>query len=386
MISKTIFSVASSRLVSAAVTFITSLFLIRELSITEYGDLFFLISLITFFSTLPNVGTNNYFVYNNECSKLDSWIYTKTIIFFAAILIIIPICITLESEVMFAVLIGLIFSLFDTALTVYQAQQKFRLYSLLLPAKNIVLLILLYVFSKNAFNLNLLNAYFLTALLFTIPLIFLLVNNSPPSKYFSLELLKGAKGFFLFEFFSLIIIRSETWLIKFFESIDVVENKTLGIYGIVFGLCSGLSIVSNSIQSVLLPKIKKNAYLLNGRAFSTLLFYTLSAGASYYLLVNVFLFFYKREVFSLSVLCSAIFIMGICVSFVASLLRLHIFNIGSEEELNTIYIVQLILTFLFGGIFIMLWGAIGAAISFTSVRVIGLLLMIKISRNEHATY
>lgn len=386
MISKTIFSVAGSRLASAAVTFITSLFLIQELSITEYGNLFFLISLITFFSTLPNVGINNFFVYNNECGKLDSWIYTKVIVFLIAILFVTPLFITLDREIMYAVLIGLIFSLFDTALTAYQAQQKFKLYSLLLPAKNIALLILLCVFSKNGLNLNLLNAYCVTALLFTIPLIFLLVDNSPPSSFFSLELLKGAKGFFLFEFFALIIIRSETWLIKFFESLDIVEHKTLGIYGIVFGLCSGLSIVSNSIQSVLLPKIKKNADFLHGRALSTLWFYTLAVGVSYYLLVNIFLFFYKKDVFSLSVICSAIFIMGICASFISSLLRLRIFNVGAERKLNTIYVVQLILTFLFGGIFIMLWGAIGAAISFTFVRVTGLLLMINIVRNKHAAY
>lgn len=381
MISKTIFSVASSRLASAAITFMTSLFLIRELSIPEYGDLFFLISLITFFCTLPNVGINNFFVYNNECDKLNSWIYTKLIVFFAGVLFIIPLFFILDKEIIYAVLIGFIFSLFDTALTAYQSQQRFKIYSLLLPAKNIVLLILLFIFSKDYLNLSFLNAYFITALLFTIPFIFLLVNNFPPSSFISLELLKGAKGFLLFEFFALIIIRSETWLIKFFESLNMVDPKTLGIYGIVFGLCSGLSIVSNSIQSVLLPKIKKDASFLHDRGLRILWFYTFVVGILYYLLVNMFLLFYKKDVFSISIICSAIVIIGICASFIASLLRLRIFNASEEQKLNAIYIAQLILTFILGGIFIMLWGAIGAAISFTFVRVSGLLLMINIVRN-----
>lgn len=384
MISRSIFSVASSRLISAAITFLTSLFLINELSVTKYGELFFWISLITFFSTLPNIGINNFFVYNNEKStEIDSWIYTKLVVFLGSLLVFMPLSYFIYNGAMYAVLIGLLFSLFDTVLTTCQAQQRFKIYSILLPAKNAVLLFFLFIFSKEKVNLDFLHAYCLTAFLFSIPFVLLLFKNFPPKKIFSMELIKGAKGFFLFELFALIIIRSETWIIKLFESLNMIDAKTLGVYGIVFGLCSGLSIVSNSIQSVLLPKIKSDPASLYGERLKVLYIYAFLFGFSYYFMVNLFLFFYKEEVLSLSLVCSAVVIVGMCASFISSLLRLRLVNSGKDKALNIIYVIQLLLTFLLGSICILSWGAVGAAVSFALVRVSGLLLMTNLTRENH---
>ncbi|MFS1161231.1 hypothetical protein [Aeromonas salmonicida] len=384
MISKTIFSVASSRLISAAVTFITSLFLIRELSVIEYGELFFLISLVTFFTTLPNVGINNYFVYSSESEKVDVWIYTKLVIFVGYILAAIPLFIFLDSGAMYAVLIGLIFSLFDSVLTVYQAQQKFKIYSVLLPAKNVVLLMLLFVFSKNYLDIGLLNAYLVTAVVFTIPFIYSLFKYFPPQKFFSADLIKGAKGFFLFELFALIIIRSETWIIKFFDSLSMIDVKALGLYGIVFGLCSGLSILSNSIQSVLLPRVRKAPDILYGNGLKKLYVYSVLVSILYYFSINIFLFFYKEDVFSFSLIPSSFIIIGMCASFIASLLRLRLVNCGMDKALNVVYVTQLLLTFLFGSVFILFGGAVGAAVSFALVRVFGLIFMTNLTRDKYA--
>ena len=78
-----LFSVAGSRFLSAGLNFVASFIVMNELTIESYGDYFFCLSLITFFTTFPNLGVNNSFVFSgkgNDKFNLDAFLVSKLIL------------------------------------------------------------------------------------------------------------------------------------------------------------------------------------------------------------------------------------------------------------------------------------------------------------------
>ena len=69
-------------------------------------------------------------------------------------------------------------------------------------------------------------------------------------------------SFYFFEISSLIMIRSETWWLKYYSESGQVDGKQLGLYSIAFTVCAVISIVSTAVNSALLPYVKNNPRLL----------------------------------------------------------------------------------------------------------------------------
>lgn len=376
---RTLVSIIGSRLLSAVLTFLTSLLVLKFSSIEEYGKYFFSLSIITLFTTLPNVGINNKFIYSyvkNE--KVNYYLVAKVIIILLLLFISLFVNSIYNYNYIYCVLSGLFISLFESILTLLQAREKFTKYSLYLPIKSVIILILTFIFVNN--NFDPIFAYYCFSLISVIIFIIYCFRElrdlifEDISKAYGLVTL--STGFLLFELSALLIIRAETWLLKYFTDLGIIQSESLGIYGTIFSICTGLSIVSNSIVSLLLPKIRENRSYLENSKLIVMFLAGLFFCIVYYSLSVYVIKLIKPEILSVTIKYMIFIVLGMLLSFMGSLFRLKLVNDRREKELNYIYISQLIATLLLGIGFIYIYGVAGAFISFLIVRLYGTFIML----------
>ncbi|WP_318411724.1 lipopolysaccharide biosynthesis protein [Photobacterium leiognathi] len=375
---RTLVSIIGSRLLSAILTFLTSLLVLKFSSIEEYGKYFFSLSIITLFTTLPNIGINNKFIYSHiKNEKVNYYLVAKVIIILLLLFLSFFINTIYQYDYIFCVLSGLSISLFESVLTLLQAREKFTKYSLYLPIKSVIILILTFILVNNDFDP--IFAYYCFSLISVLIFIIYCFNElrdlvfEDLSKAYGLVTLSA--GFLLFELSALLIIRAETWLLKYFTDLSIIQSESLGIYGTIFSICTGLSIVSNSVISLLLPKIRENRSYLEKSKLILMFLSGLVFCIVYYSLSVYVIKFIKPEILSITTKYMMFIVFGMLLSFMGSLFRLKLVNDKREKELNYIYISQLIITLVFGASFIYIYGVSGAFISFFIVRLYGTFIM-----------
>jgi O-antigen/teichoic acid export membrane protein len=348
------------------------------LDVVSFGDYFFLTTLITFFSNLPNIGINNSFVFmgSKYCQENSAtFLFTKLCISKVFILVsgVVFVLFYFESpNIILCIVSGVFFSLFDSTLTYFQSLKRFKEYALLLPIKNIILLFIVFLLIQT--DLNPLYGFYIVALLCYVFFLKIAWNNVCISNVSikKIWLIVGAsKYFIIFELMALIMIRTETWIIKYYTNNGTLDESLLGIYGVTITLCTIVSIISNSSTSLLLPYIKehKNLLSLTNVAIMSLI---ISSFCAVYIYLSNFSLLYIDPVKYKDYLSIAKYIIaGMALSFIAGVIRINLLNAGYNQYLNRVYIFQFVFSVVCSLYLILNLGVIGASISFFVTRFFG---------------
>lgn len=373
---KAILSVGTSRLVSAFIAFLTSLVIMNELTVTEYGNFYFYLSIITLATTLPSVGINNSYVFNCDTSLESNFISIKLLIaltlslsaLFFYTLDLIP-----DQLIIVCLITGFCLSFFDSHLSNLQCKKKFFSYAVTLPLKNIIILIFAYLFLSLFDN----PIYIYSYLSVAIAIVLLVIYLKKITLKLNFLLFRNMVGnFYFFEISSLIMIRSETWWLKFYSESGQVDGKQLGLYSIVFTVCAVISIVSTAVNSALLPYVKNNPRLLKIKNIILLFSIATTFLLLFYLAAYLVIQYFFYEKYGDVVFYIGPILLGMLFSFLAGFIRLDLVNRNLNTYLNKIYTFQLGLTIIFGGVLIYYFGIFGAITVFAAVRLVGLILVL----------
>ncbi|NMF49601.1 oligosaccharide flippase family protein [Pseudoalteromonas arctica] len=373
---KAILSVGTSRLVSAFIAFLTSVVIMNELSVTEYGDFYFYLSIITLATTLPSVGINNSYVFNCDTSLERKFISIKMLIALAlsvCALILYILSLIPDQLIIVCLITGFCLSIFDSHLSNLQCKKKFFSYAITLPLKNIVILITA-LFYLSSFD----NPVYIYSYLSVVILIILLFIYSKHINFklnFSL-FSKMAGNFYFFEISSLIMIRSETWWLKYYSDGGQIDGKQLGIYGVAFTVCAVVSIVSTAINSALLPYVKNKPSLLKIKNIIILFLLSSFFLVLFYFVTYLIVQYFFSEKYGEVIFYLGPILLGMLFSFLAGFVRLELVNRNLNTYLNKVYTFQLLLTIILGGGLIAFFGIFGAITVFAVVRFIGLILIL----------
>lgn len=373
---KAILSVGTSRLVSAFIAFLTSLVIMNELTVTEYGNFYFYLSIITLATTLPSVGINNSYVFNCDTSLESNFISIKLLIaiilslsaLFFYILNLIP-----DHLIIVCLITGFCLSFFDSHLSNLQCKKKFFSYAVTLPLKNIIILIFAYLFLSSFDNPIYIYSYLSAA----IAIVLLVIYLKKITLKLNFLLFSNMVGnFYFFEISSLIMIRSETWWLKYYTESGQVDGKQLGLYSIAFTVCAVISIVSTAVNSALLPYVKNNPRLLKIKNIILLFSISTTFLLLFYLVAYLVIQYFFYEKYADVVFYIGPILLGMLFSFLAGFIRLDLVNRNLNTYLNKIYTFQLGLTIIFGGVLIYYFGIFGAITVFAAVRLVGLILVL----------
>lgn len=373
---KAILSVGTSRLVSAFIAFLTSLVIMNELTVTEYGNFYFYLSIITLATTLPSVGINNSYVFNCDTSLESNFISIKLLIaltlslsaLFFYTLDLIP-----DQLIIVCLITGFCLSFFDSHLSNLQCKKKFFSYAVTLPLKNIIILIFAYLFLSLFDN----PIYIYSYLSVAIAIVLLVIYLKKITLKLNFLLFRNMVGnFYFFEISSLIMIRSETWWLKFYSESGQVDGKQLGLYSIAFTVCAVISIVSTAVNSALLPYVKNNPRLLKIKNIILLFSIATTFLLLFYLAAYLVIQYFFYEKYGDVVFYIGPILLGMLFSFLAGFIRLDLVNRNLNTYLNKIYTFQLGLTIIFGGVLIYYFGIFGAITVFAAVRLVGLILVL----------
>ncbi|QPK05351.1 hypothetical protein [Vibrio kanaloae] len=371
-------AIMGSRVASAGITFITSLLVMSSLDVVSFGEYFFLTTLVTFFSTLPNIGINNSFVFmGGEFCKKNSTVFLLTKVCISKVFIIAAVLVCYffyfeDYNVILCVISGVFLSLFDSILSYFQSLKKFREYTILLPVKNISLLFIIFILLKSGFNP--IYGFYIIALLSYLFFLYMTLTNldlSEVSINSVINILNNSKYFIVFELMALIMIRTETWILKYYTSNEIIDENLLGVYGITLTICTAISILSNSTTSLLLPYIKENSKLLNSSNVTILMIVVSIFCLLYLYLTNITLHHLDPTKYSGYFSVAKYIIAGMALSFVAGVIRINLINTGFNQYLNKVYICQFIFSAICAFYMILYWGVVGAAISFFLTRLFG---------------
>ncbi|KAF7788309.1 hypothetical protein PRUB_a2936 [Pseudoalteromonas rubra] len=384
---KAVFNIGASRLISAFIAFLISMVIMSKLSVESFGHFYFYLSIITLATTLPAIGINNSYVFNSDKSLESQFISLKlvmTLVYSLASYLLYLLGLISDTLVLVCLCTGFLFSFFDSHLSNFQCKKKFKSYAIQLPIKNLFILSIA-IFFLSYFE----NAIYIYSLI-SIVIFFGLIFYYLKSFTWNLDLKKFqlmAGGFYFFEISSLIMIRSETWWLKYFTESGAINADSLGIFGAAFTVCTVVSIASTAINSALLPFIKKDHTLLSVK---NIFFFSIAAvlflSVYYFALYFVVEIFFKEK-FQDSLTYVPLILLGMLFSFLAGIIRLDLIRRELLSYLNKVYIAQLLLTIIAGCILIYLYGIKGAVIVFFGVRLIGFILIaIKYDFKTHKTF
>lgn len=370
-----VFNIGASRLVSAFIAFLVSFVLMSELSVTDFGNFYFYLSIITLATTLPCIGINNSYIFNNDEALEGKFISLKLLLVFSfstgAFLLYL---VGLLSDVMILISLvtGFIFSFFDSHLSNLQCKKKFKQYALHLPLKNILVFTLVFILVDKIDE----PVYVFTFVAVATLVVLFYYYFGKLTINMDFNLFKSmAGGFYFFEVSSLIMVRSETWWLKFYSEAGEVNEQSLGVFGAAFTVCTIVSIVATAVNSAMLPFIKNKPELLRLRNLALLSFVAVCFLLAYYFVSWLVIDIYFEDKFSASLSYIPYILIGMFFSFIAGVVRLDLVRRDLLAYLNKVYLLQLVITIIAGAVFIYLYGLMGAIAVFVGVRFLGLIFI-----------
>jgi len=382
---KLVGGVAIFRSASAAVTFLTSLILMRALSPADYGVYAFYFSVFTMAVLLPGVGVNNGFVSyssadSSENAVLEMYI-AKTGLVIAGVAVVgaaywLGI---IDSTAAACVAAGLLFSNGEFLLSVKQSKKKFTIFALLLPLRSLTMaaVIIVYVYVLRERSPTDIFFYFLGVGVLSLfctawPII---TEATYPKVHWSVckAVLLTGLPFIYFEAAAMIMLRAEVWILTYFAAHHVISTKDVGSYMAGYNFAFALPLLTSSIYSVLLAHTKKEGSfstpefrsaerrLIVAATLFGILYATTASVTAHFLFPNKYVYLNYTIVGVAA---------GMLLSFFASLERLKALNKGLDRQTNYVTTLQIVTSLGLNAIFIFLFGIRGAIVAFVMTRLV----------------
>ncbi|MEQ3443952.1 polysaccharide biosynthesis C-terminal domain-containing protein [Pseudoalteromonas sp. BZP1] len=343
---------------------------------TDYANFSFLFSIFTAAMLLPSLGINNAYVVNNFTISSHDFDTSKVIVGLSLLLLLLIASFFVEDKLyIYAILSGILGAGFDHVLSKYQAKESFKIYNLLLPIRSVLLLfIMLYVlfYYKSHFI-----EYFFKAVSIVLSVIVFIYLTKVKILFNHrvfhslLSLFTASKGFIVFEFSVLILMRLEVWLLTFFVTLGFLQAESIAYYWASFSFVFLLPIISSSLTTVLLPTLKKQSGLDGAKKKLIIIFMMMVFG--YISLACFAVDFLYGDKYQQTLIILPFMGVGVFFSFMANLERLSLVSFGKEAKGNKICYCQLLASVLLNSLLIPFIGLYGAVVSFVLVRFISLL-------------
>jgi len=384
---KLVLGVASSRAASAGLNLLFSMALLRLLSKDDYGTYYVLYTVMTFATLLPGLAINSGFVYRyqhseNRESLLTTFVALKSTLVgvVGAVVAVLWAVGLIGVYTAMAMAAGLLLSFFDSIMCLSQAQKRFRMFSALMPVRNSVILLTLILawllaprFGLPAVMWSLLAS---GAILAGIAMVLARDAAFGAPRRASLgELSHEARRFLAFEGSAIVLQRVEVWVLGFFAAHAVLSAADVAEYGAGFTFGFLFPIISSSITSILITRVKPGDRLkmaelrrLLWMAALALCVAFIYAGLSY---AAAKLFLGEKYV-ELGWIIPAI-CFGMYLSFCTNYARITLLAHNEDRFLDRIYMAQVIVGLVASLCLVPLYGLAGAVAAFVIVRLFAFL-------------
>ena len=282
-------------------------------------------------------------------------------------------------------LTGFTFGLSEGIKPLAESQKKFNVISVLVPVRNLILILSLGTLSLTSyFNLDNIFFFFLGANILNFVIFFIaykskISNFTLKTTLKSKMLLSFTRWLFIKDFFTVLVANLEVLVMARLIDRGLVEPIELGIYAGAFSLCRILSVVTNSLTNVLLPEVAEKTNkqsliaFLNKLKKSTLITLPLTLIFFFVMIFFTRLFFGTKYIES-----EVIFpfvLIGILLAFYANNASLIFYRSKSLSFIGLLTLAKLIIGLALSLLMIPKMGAIGAGLSFLLVRLFDLVIV-----------
>lgn len=363
-----LFKVVFWRGLTAIFSFLTVIFCMRMLSVDQFADYSLAFTIYTAFCLIPNIGINNFYVYENAASGLDLKQYNIKIYFIALLFIfyVISLFDLVKDIYIYAAMSGILGSIFDYKLVEYQAKKNFKKYALFMPARTLIFFIIVisvFFFKNNKEIVK--NIFETTLLVFLIYYLWSIkdkFNSSLIMVKDNLSIYTGAYSFLVYEICVLLMVRAEVWILSIYTNWGL-SKVDVANYWAAFNFILIVSILGNTLANIILPYIKseiqKDILILNNMIKKVAL---MMLGI---LLVTIFFVDYISDILfnkNYENLTSYVAVLGVGVffGFLSNIERLRLIK-NKNNMIDKMVIVQLIFCLILNFIlifFLHIWGAI----------------------------
>lgn len=378
-----------SRFLNAFLFLLFTFFMMSVLSVENYGEFSFFYSIASVVPFFLNLGIDTSLItitskienHQKYLNYLGLYWRLKFVLIGIGVLMALSYMLIVGNELIFlSLMAGITFGFSDCFKPPAEARKKFNFVSLTLPLRNTFLLILcgifywlgyiddVYVFIYCMIGANVLRI---------VAIYFVYVRKIAP-----LELKTSLKFGDLFVFLKWIFTKD--LLITFVAQLEVlilgqlvlheiVPKAELGYYSGAFTLSMVLSLVTNSLTSILLPEVAgkddvKSLQSFIGKLFKSMLF-VIPVCVVFYFIITAFVQFGFGEKYESSIPLFPIIILGTIFAFYANNISLIFYRKDRLFFLVLITFLKLVLGVILSFILIPIYESWGAAISFLMVRV-----------------
>lgn len=389
-----IFWNALARFGSAGLSLLITLLLMGILDVESYGEFTVLYSIYTTIPFFFDLGLNNSFVAIGAKLKskqpeqytrmVDVYLSFKTTTLGLICLVtLLGAMLNLYSTaIMIVVVLGAVLGLWECFQTVFVSDQNFRLLSKLVPARNLLALIIILI-SYFVFHSKDWLSY-----LYIIMVIPFIMSLFTYWKYFKaltfkinkpkiIELFSVSGWIALFTIVNAVHARVSIYMLKYFSSINRIETTEIGIFSAAFSLLAVINLLTSIFSEAVLPKVSEETsydyFLFLIRKIVRTIFPMIALG----IMAGTVLYFvfsygfngkYVNSVDSM-VLIGA----GMILTFYNHTLTTIFYPLNRTDLVFKSILIMFSVNVIVGYFLIPIYGAIGAAITSVIVALAGLL-------------
>lgn len=259
-----LFKVVFWRGLTAILSFFTVMLCIKTFSVEIFADYSTAFSIYTACCLIPNLGINNFFVYQNGDKELEEKNYNIKIyyLFFIIIFYVINLFGLIKDLYFYAIIAGILGSMFDYNLVKYQANKEFKKYSFFMPMRTLIFflcVVLIVLLEKEELIVE--DIFKISSFLFLIYYIWT-IKGKFNHKIFSFKnnitLYKGAYSFLIYEICVLLMVRAEVWVLSIYTNWGL-SKVDVANYWAAFNFILIVSILGNTLANIILPYLKNES-------------------------------------------------------------------------------------------------------------------------------
>ncbi|WP_161419621.1 hypothetical protein [Acinetobacter haemolyticus] len=367
---------------TAILSFLTVMLCMKNLEVADFAEYSLAFTIYTAFCLLPNIGINNYIVIEEGQSTLIE--KNNNIKIYFSIIAIIAFFLNyfgaLNDLLFFAVAGGIFGSVFDYALSKYQAKKQFLKYSIMMPTRTLLfflgVLLVFYVYENKSVN----EIFKISTLIYFVFYMFFVFKNFNKSFFnfkANLSLYVGSLSFLIFELCALLMMRSEVWVLSFYSEKINLPKSDIANYWAAFNFIMIISMLSSTLSNIVLPYIKKSkednfsslSGVVNKVSIIMIALLVLSSLLAYLMTV----FYFTSDYMNLPIYVLVLGV-GIFASFLANIERLKLMVGEENKKVDRLVVFQVVFSLIMNFLFIYLWGIWGAIFTFIMVRVLSLVI------------
>lgn len=386
---------AIGRFGSAGISFLITLILMAILDVPDYGDFVVYFSL---YSTIPfflDVGLNNSFtaigskVLNDGEEKFRRYTGTYLSVKFLGsfIVIVFSTLIYLTGYINLlmvqTIVLGTFLGIWESLLTIYKTQQKFKVLSILLPIRNVVALagfIVVRIFIESPRFDQYLVAIMLAPLIMSVSVyIFSFrIYTVRFDNVIAKNIARSSIWVALFTLTTALHARADVYMIKYFANSGILDKNELGIYSATFSLIMIANLITSTFAEALLPRFSRES----NHSYFLLFFerikrsFPLTLIGSILISIAIYVFFtfgFNQKFFDSR---NLVFLMmgGTFFTFYLHTLTTFLYPLGKTHVMFVTILIMFILNIAGGFLLIPQFGALGAAVMYMIVPLLGLLI------------